>query len=215
MRRRPTLKAAVKNPLAALALMLSLAAHAADAPAPMDQVPVYTPKGSLISVPSFRIYVASGYAPSPKNIESLKALPVAPGSLRLVSFDAAKNNKNLLMCRVSFPVYGPNKTPFASLIEAGLNLELGESGLAVPDAPRVQATLDEFDFASFGTGKWVIGATFSIDGKAPLVIKSEYAYPVSGGAVNGCGDVMKALPAGIEAFLQKLYADPRFAEFAR
>lgn len=205
----------MKNSLAALALMLSSIAHAADTAAPMDQVQIYTPRGTLVSVPSFRIYMASGYAPSPKNIESLKASSLAPGSLRLVSFDPAKNNKNLLLCRVSFPVYGPNKTPFASLIEAGLNLELAESGLALPDAPRVQATLDEFDFASFGTGKWIIGATFAIDGKPPLVIKNEYTYPVSGGAANGCGDVMKALSAGVESFLQKLYADPRFVEFAQ
>jgi hypothetical protein len=65
-------------------------------------------------------------------------LNAAPASLRLVGFDAEKNNKNMLVCRAS--------------------------------------------------------------------------YPVSGGAVAGCADVTKALAAGVESFLNKLYSDPRFAE---
>lgn len=207
-------KAEVKHLLATIALIFPLAAPAADARYLMDQLPILTMKGTLISVPAFRIYVASGYAPSPRNIELLKASPVARGSLRLITFDPVKNNKNLLLCRGSFPVYGPNKTPFASLVEAGLNLELAESGLASPDAPRVQATLDEFDFSSLGTGKWTVAASFAIEGKPPLVISNEFTYPVSAGAVNACGDVMKALAGGVESFLQKLYADPRFAELA-
>ena len=76
-------------------------------------------------------------------------------------------------------------------------------------------TLDEFDFSSFGTGKWTIQATLSAEGKSPLVVKNEYTYPVSVGAVPGCKDVMNALVPGIEAFLFTLYSDPRFDEFAQ
>ncbi len=167
---------------------------------------------TTIYIPGFQTYMASGYAPSPRNVERLAALNAAPASLRLIGFDAAMNNKNMLVCRASYPVYGPNKTPFATLLEAASNMELAEAGLAAADAPRVHATLDEFDFASFGVGKWMISATFVVDGKAPLVVKNEYSYPVSGGAVAGCADVTKALAAGVESFLNKLYSDPRFGE---
>ncbi len=170
-------------------------------------VPTYT-----IAIPGFRSYVATGYTPSARNIEFIKALKTPAPSLRLLKFDLAKNNKDMLLCRASFPVYGPNKTPFAALLEAAANLELVESGLAAQDAATVQATLDEFDFSSFGTGKWTMRATLTSPGKPPLVVSHEYTYPVSGGAVAGCTDVMNALVPGIEAFLYALYTDPRFAE---
>jgi hypothetical protein len=170
-------------------------------------VPTYT-----IAIPGFRSYVATGYTPSARNIEFIKALKTPAPALRLLKFDLAKNNKDMLLCRASFPVYGPNKTPFASLLEAAANLELVESGLAAQDAATVQATLDEFDFSSFGTGKWTLRATLTSAGKAPLVVSHEYTYPVSGGAVAACTDVTNALVPGIEAFLCALYTDPRFIE---
>lgn len=175
----------------------------------------FLPGGKTIAVPAFRTYVASGYTPSPKNLEFLAKLKGQVTAPKLVTFDTTKNNKSVLFCRASFPVFGPNKTPFAALIEAAVNLELVASGLVEADAPRLQATLDEFDFSSFGGGKWAIDATFRPEGKAPFTIKSVHTFPVSAGAGAGCGDVMKALPDGIEAFLMKLYADPAFAEALR
>jgi hypothetical protein len=171
--------------------------------------------GRTIAVPGFRMYIATGYAPSEKNIEFLKSLKDKVSSAKLITFDATKNNNNMLLCRASFPVYGPNKTPFASLVEAAVNMELVASGLAAADAPRIQASLDGFDFSSFGGGKWSVEATLAADGKPPLIVKSIYAYPVSASAVKGCADVTSALPAGIEAFLIKLYSDPAFPEVLR
>ena len=168
-----------------------------------------------IYLPGFHTYVASGYVPSERNIEFLKELKGRVSTFKFVTFDTSKNNSNMLLCRASFPVYGPNRTPFATLVEAAANLELAESGLVSSDAPRIQATLDEFDFSSFGTGKWTIRATFTSDGIVPLVVKYEYVYKVSAGAVAGCADVMNAMPSGIESFLHALYSDPRFIEFAQ
>ena len=132
--------------------------------------------------------------------------------LRLVAFDASKNNAAVLMCRMSFPVYGPGKTPFASLLEAAANLELAESGLAAPDAPRAQATLEEFDFSSFGGGKWTMRATLTLSGKEPLTVRYVHPYSVSAGAVAGCTDVTNAMVPAIESFLHALYADARFLD---
>lgn len=175
----------------------------------------FLPGGRALSLPSFRVYIASGYSPSEANIEALKALGTKVPSLKLVNFDATKNNKNMMLCRGSFPVYGPNRTPFASLVEAAVNLELAASGIAPPDAPRIDATLDEFDFSSFGSGKWTIHATFAAAGKAPVTLKHEHSFPVSGTAVSGCTDVMNALVPGIAAFLSKLYSEPGFVALSQ
>lgn len=198
--------------LATFAIMMSsLAATAAD----MDIL--FLPGGKTMAVPGFRMYIASGYTPSEKNIEFLKGLKEKVSTPHLFTFDANKNNSNMLLCRGSFPVYGPNKTPFASLVEAAVNMELVAAGLATPDAPKVNATLDEFDFSSsiFSGGKWIIDATFLAEGRAPLVVKSVHSYPVSAGAVAGCNEVMVAMPIGVEAFLMKLYSDPAFVDVLR
>ena len=195
---------AMQRRLIPLCLLL---APSAGAWAAGSYVPTYT-----ISIPGFRSYVASGYTPSARNIEFIKEMKAKAPALRLLKFDLTKNNKDMLLCRASFPVYGPNKTPFASLVEAAANLELVESGLAAQDSPTIQATLDEFDFSSFGTGKWTLRATLTANGKPPLVVSHETTYPVSGGAVAGCTDVTRALVPGIEAFLYALYTDPRFVE---
>jgi len=196
---------------ALLAAALSACAVAAgnEVVAPDNEM-IFLPNGKTVVVPAFRVYVATGYTPSEKNVEFLKSLKEKVSAPRLLAFDATKNNRNMLLCRASFPVYGPNKTPFAALMEAAANMELVSSGLVEPDAPRIQASLDEFDFSSFGSGKWSIHATFSMDGRPPFSVKNTYVYPVSGSAVNGCTDVMAAMPAGIEAFLMKLYSDPGF-----
>lgn len=198
----------------------------ADAPAPTatpsapavsrpDYEAIMLPGGRTVVVAAFRTYVASGYTPSAKNIEFLASLKDKVTAPKLIAFDTTQNNKSVLFCRASFPVYGPNKTPFASLMEAAVNLELVSSGLVPAEAPRITATLDEFDFSSFGGGKWTIDATLRPEGQAAFTVKNVHTYPVSATAVNGCGDVMKALPDGIEAFLMKLYNDPAFISAMR
>ena len=130
----------------------------------------------------------------------------------MLAFDTSKSNAALLMCQMSYPVYGPGKTPFASLLEAAANLELAGSGLSVPEAARIQATLDEFDFSSVGGGKWTLRATLRSPGMDPLTVQHVHTSPVSAGAVAGCTDVTNAMVPAIESFLHALYADARFVE---
>lgn len=104
----------MKHLIALLLLPVSIAAPAADKPAPYGT--------NTIHIPGFRTYVASGYTPSEQNISFLKEMKDKAAGLRLVAFDTSKNNVAMLMCRMSFPVYGPGKTPFASLLEAAANL---------------------------------------------------------------------------------------------
>jgi hypothetical protein len=187
-----------------LAFVLSSHVFAADVLLPFGR--------STISIPGFRTYMASGYVPSAQNIVFLQEMKGKASGLRLVAFDTSKNNAAMLMCRMSFPVYGPRKTPFASLLEAATNLELGESGLALPDAPRVQATLEEFDFSSFGGGKWTMRVTFTLPGKEPLTINHVHSYAVSPSAGAGCKDVTNAMVPAIESLLNAFYSDARFLE---
>jgi hypothetical protein len=190
--------------IAIFAFVLSSHALAADVLAPSGR--------STINIPGFRTYVASGYVPSAQNIIFLKAKKDKASGLRLVAFDTSKNNAAMLMCRMSFPVYGPKKTPFASLLEAAMNLELGESGLVSADAPRVQAILEEFDFSSFGGGKWTMRVTFTLPGKEPLTINHVHSYSVSPSAGAGCKDVTNAMVPAIESLLDAFYSDARFLE---
>ena len=195
----------MKKPIAFLLLLLAaLPSLAADRPAPYGTNTIY--------IPGFRTYMASGYAPSESNMALIREVSAKAAGLRLVAFDTSKNNAALLMCRMSFPVYGPGKTPFAALLEAAANLELAGAGRAVPDAPRVQATLDGFDFSSFGGGKWTLRATLRSPGMDALTVEHVHAYPVSAGAVAGCTDVTNAMVPAIESFLHALYADVRFVE---
>ena len=194
----------MKRLIAFVLLAASLPTLAADRPAPYGTHTIY--------LPGFRTYVASGYAPSESNIALIREASAKAAGLRLISFDTTKNNAALLMCRMSYPVYGPAKTPFAALLEAAANLELAGAGLAMPDAPRVQATLDEFDFGSFGGGKWTLPATLKAPGREPLTVQHVHTYPVSAGAVAGCNDVTNAMVPAIESFLHALYADARFVE---
>jgi hypothetical protein len=179
--------------IAILAFVLSSHALAADVLA--------TTGRSTISIPGFRTYMASGYVPSAQNVIFLREIKAKASGLRLVAFDTSKNNAAMLMCRMSFPVYGPKKTPFASLLEAAMNLELAESGLASPVVPRVQALLEEFDFSSFGGGKWTMRVTFTLPGKEPLTINHVHSYAVSPSAAAGCKDVTNAMVPAIESLL--------------
>jgi hypothetical protein len=190
-------------------LVLSVAAVSAGAQT--DSYDVFNlPGGKTLMVPSFRTYVASGYKPSEKNIEFLKGLKEKVTAPKLLAFDLTKNNKDMMLCRASFPVYAPNKTSFAAFVEAAINMELVASGLVEPEAPRLPATLNEFEFSSFGGGKWTIDVSATPENKPALNVKNVYEYSVSFTAGKGCADVMQALPMGVESFLMKLYSDPGF-----
>ena len=194
-----------------VSLVLSFAAASAVAQA--DNYDIFMlPGGKTLMVPSFRTYVASGYKPSEKNMEFLKGLKEKVTAPKLLAFDVTKNNKDMMLCRASFPVYAPNKTSFAAFVEAAINMELVASGLVDPEAPRVPATLNEFEFSSFGGGKWTIDVSATPENKPALNVKNVYEYSVSFMAGKGCADVMQALPMGVESFLMKLYADPGFVE---
>ena len=174
--------------------------------------------GKSIFIPGFRTYYASGYLPSSKNVELLNGLKPGMTVPRRITFDVTTNNSNSLWCRGSYPVYyGQDKTPFAALMEAAINLELAQVGLSHPDAPPLQASLDQFDFSSsaFTGGKWMLDVTMGDEGKMPVAIKTVHEFPVAHSAAQGCGQVRNALSPAIESLLFQLYSKAEFQALFR
>jgi len=193
--------------LSLLSLSLSVAA---------GDIEIARPGRGAIMVPGFRTYAANGYAPSYQNLDVLKELRNKIAPLKPITFTSIPGQANFLLCRASFPVYAPNKTSFPSFVEGALNMELAQAGLITEDAARgIQGRLDDIDFSSFGSGKWTLRATFSVEGKEPVTIKHEFAFSVSAGAVAGCTDVTNALTPAVEGLLLALYSDPRFIGLAQ
>ena len=191
-----------------LSLLLSVQAIASD-------ILIYKPSGSIV-VPGFHTYFSNVYVPPVKNIELLKQIKSDVAFVNPISFTSDSPSGTALVCRMSYPIYAPGKIPFESFIEGALNTELNQAGLINPDATSpIKGRLDAIDFNSFGSGKWTIHATFSVEGKEPLIIKHEYTYPVSGGAVRACGEVTTALVPAIQEFLYVLYSDPGFVGLAK
>lgn len=177
---------------------------------------IIKPSGSTVMVPGFRTYASNGYVPAEKNIELLKQVKSTISFVKPITLSSASPGNASLFCRVSYPVYAPRKIPFESFIEDALNTEIAQAGLMATDSSHtIKGRLDEFDFSSFGSGKWTIQVTFSIEGKDPLTVKHEYSYPVSGGAVAACGEVTNALVPAIQEFLYALYSNPRFVDLSR
>lgn len=167
-------------------------------------------------MPGFRTYFSNVYVSPEKNLEVLKQIKSAVTFINPISFSSASPSGPALVCRMSYPIYAPGKMPFEAFIEGALNAELNQAELIKPDAlSQIKGQLDAIDFSSFGSGKWTIQATFTAEGKEPLTVKHEYAYPVSGGAVRACGEVTNALVPAIQEFLYVLYSHPGFVDLAK
>jgi len=181
-----------------------------------DDILIIKSGGSTVMVPGFRTYASNGYVASEKNIELLKQVKSTISFVKPITLSSASPGNASLICRVSYPVYAPRKIPFELFIEDAVNTEIEQAGLMATDSSHtIKGHLDEFDFSSFGSGKWTIQATFSAEGKEPLTVKQDYAYPVSGGAVAACGEVANALVPAVQEFLYALYSNPRFVDLSR
>jgi hypothetical protein len=161
---------------------------------------------------AYRTYQASGYLSTVANMDALKDLKDAGIRLRAIRFENDPEKRNKLWCRGSFPVYGPNRTAFSPLLEAAFNMDLIASEVLNPNLPKIIAKLDEFDFSSFGEGKWIIQATFSAEGKSPLTLRHEYPFTLAMMAASACENVNRAMPLAIGSFLLSVFKNPQFLE---
>lgn len=164
-----------------------------------------------IYIPGFRTYSTSTYHTSSQNIELLKQLGKTLPPLRIAGFSATSPGETTLVCRLSYPIYLPGKIAHEVYLAESMRAELLEAGLYADTAPiALNGHLVSMDFNSFGTGKWLIEARFSVEGKEPVTIKYEHNYSIGMGAVQACGDVSRALIPALQGFLFAVYGDSKF-----
>lgn len=169
-----------------------------------------------VYIPGFRTYSANAYSPSAQNVALLRDLKQAFPSIRIAGFSSYAPGETTLVCRLSYPVFLPGKMPYEVYLAEAMRAELMEAGIYAEDASvGLNGHLVAMDFSSFGTGKWTIEATFSVEGKEPVTIKHEYSYSVAAGAVQACNDVSRALVPAMQDFLHVVYSDPRFKDLLR
>ncbi|NRF69829.1 hypothetical protein HLB44_22745 [Aquincola sp. S2] len=175
------------------------------------------PKEHYILLPGFREFYANSYTPSAKNVALLNQLKIGATTPRRVAFHPDKKQFDWLLCRGSYPIYAPGQASFATLLEAAVNLELQQAGLASEDGPKVQIWLDQFDFSSalFGNAHWAIDLTLADEGKPPISVTSVHEFEGRHGAGTACGQISFQLQTALEGVLFKLYSAPGFSALFR
>jgi hypothetical protein len=162
-------------------------------------------------VQGFRTFFAGQYVAPEKNRAVLRQLKGQMSKIRIADFSADDPDMTTLVCRLSWPVYAPAKLPYAMFLAGAMRDELTREGLyASDDGIAVTGHLDSINFDSFGSGKWKIAATFSVEGKTPVTVKHDMAFPVGFGAASACRDVRDNLVPAMQEFLFAVYSDPQF-----
>lgn len=162
-------------------------------------------------IEGFRTFVAGEYVASEKNLAVLRAIKYQMPKIRIADFGADDPNMATLVCRMSWPLYAPAKLPYAMFLAGAMRDELTREGLyASNDGIAVTGRLDSINFDSFGSGKWQIVATFSVEGKTPVTVKHETVFPVAFGAASACRSVRDNLVPAMQEFLFAVYSDPQF-----
>ena len=162
-------------------------------------------------VQGFRTFFAGEYVAPEKNLAVLRQLKDQMRKIRIADFIADDPDMTTLVCRLSWPVYAPAKLPYPMFLAGAMRDELTRAGLyASDDGIALTGHLDSINFDSFGSGKWKIAATFSVEGKTPVTVKHEIAFPVGFGAASACKDVRDNLVPAMQEFLYAAYSDPQF-----
>jgi hypothetical protein len=167
-------------------------------------------KGSMF-VQGFRTYFAGEYVAPEKNLAVLRELKKQMPKIRIADFSADDPEMTTLVCRMSWPLYAPAKLPYTVFLAGAMRDELTREGLySSNDGIEVTGRLDSINFESFGSAKWKIAATFSVEGKTPVTVKHETAFPVGFGASSACTSVRDNLVPAMQEFLFAVYSDPQF-----
>lgn len=159
----------------------------------------------------YRTYFAGQYVAPEKNLTMLREIKSKMPKIRIADFSADDPAMNALLCRMSWPLYAPAKLPYTMFLAGAMRDELTREGLySSDDGIEVAGRLDSINFDSFGSGKWTIAATFSVEGKTPVTVKHETTFPVGFGAPSACKSVRDNLVPAMQEFLFAVYSDPQF-----
>lgn len=169
------------------------------------------PGKSAIFVQGFRTYFAGEYVAPEKNLAVLREIKPKVSAVRIADFTANDPDMKTLVCRLSWPVHAPAEIPYAVFLAGAMRDELTKEGLySATDGIEISGRLDSINFESFGSGKWIIAATFSAPGKEPVTVRHETTFPVSFIASSACGKVRDNLVPAMQEFLFAVYSDERF-----
>ncbi len=169
--------------------------------------------GRTTFVPGFHTYFSGQYVAPEKNLSLLREIKEKISIVKISDFTANDPDMATLICRMSYPVYAPEKIPFVAFVAGALKDELSKAELySLDSGVELSGRLNSINFESFGSGKWTIAATFSVPGKEPVVVKHETPFSIPFSAVRACGQVKDNLVPAIQEFLFAVYSDSKFQE---
>lgn len=171
---------------------------------------------TVIVIPGVRTYTLPTYTAHVPNVLYLADLKHSVSEIAVAGIDASEPGRRRMACRGSFPIWAPNNTTFEALLRESLITELRTANLYSTNASTtLKGTIEELDFASFGSGKWTIRASFSFNDKPPFLVVHEHRFPVDPGAADSCQQVVDAFYPLVAGFLRNLYSHPNFQASAK
>lgn len=165
----------------------------------------------IVVVPAFHQYFSAQYTPSDENLALLKELKPHLAPIKIAGFTSESYAKHYILCRMSYPVYTPDKMTFADLIAEAMKADLTAAGLySEEQGVPLKGDLTDIDLDTLMHGKWKFEASLSVAGKSPLTFRHEFEYKTKGEAGAACGLARNAMIPAVQAYLYALYSDPGF-----
>lgn len=152
------------------------------------------------------------YGISTENNQILRGIE-NPRPIKVGAFTTSGPNKATIDCRNMYPLTVPSSSYEAYIREALVD-ELKLSGI-YSDTANIELTMhfEQIDFSSAITGNWVISAQFTIAGKPPFSVITNYGFTdVNWGPSLACSNTAAAFVPAVQNFLKTMFLDPRFKE---
>jgi hypothetical protein len=152
------------------------------------------------------------YGVSTENNQILRGIE-NPRQIKVGAFTTSGPNKATLECRNMYPLTVPSSS-YESYIREALVDELKLSGI-YSDTANTELTMhfEKIDFSSAFVGNWVISAQFTIAGKPPFTVTTNYGFTdVNWGPSLACSNTAAAFVPAVQNFLKAMFLDPRFKE---
>ena len=152
------------------------------------------------------------YGVSTENNQILRGIEHSR-QVKVGAFTTSGPNKATLDCRNIYPLTVPSSSYEAYIREALVD-ELKLASI-YSDTANTELTMhfEKIDFSSAFTGNWVISAQFTIAGKPPFTVTTNYGFTdVNWGPSLACSNTAAAFVPAVQNFLKAMFLNPRFKE---
>lgn len=136
--------------------------------------------------------------------------------VKIGSFSAADGVKTDLTCRAMGALeVAPGQSAIVYIREA-LQSELFQAGVYdQAGGQTIEATLDQLNFNSFGTGSWKVALRLrSSTLPEGYSVAVNYSFKTSYSALKACQNVIDAFQPTVSTLIQKAVNDPNFKKLA-